>query len=134
MKLLALDHSTLVVKNLEQSRRFYEDVLGLEEVPRPSTFTFRGMWLQGSGFQIHLIDAQDTAAPSGFGVPREAARLGRGHHLAFEVTDLQECLAHLAAHNIELVGGPMPRGDGVTQVFAEDPDGHLLEFFTREAR
>ena len=25
----------------------------------------------------------------------------------------------------------MPRGDGVTQVFFHDPDGHLLELFER---
>jgi catechol 2,3-dioxygenase-like lactoylglutathione lyase family enzyme len=134
MKLLTLDHSTLIVRDLERSRRFYTEVLELQEVPRPSTFTFGGLWLQGTGFQIHLIDAKDTPAPSGFGVPREAARTGRGHHLAFEVADLEECLAHLAANGVEVVGGPMPRGDGVTQVFAEDPDGHLLEFFTWESR
>ncbi len=134
MKLLTLDHSTLIVRNLERSRRFYDEVLGLKEVPRPSTFTFGGSWLQGAGFQIHLIDAQDTSAPSGFGVPREAARTGRGHHLAFEVADLEECLAHLAAHGVEVIGGPLPRGDGVMQAFVEDPDGHLLEFFAWESR
>jgi catechol 2,3-dioxygenase-like lactoylglutathione lyase family enzyme len=132
MQLLTLDHSTLVVKNLEQSRRFYGDVLGLREIPRPGTFTFGGLWFQGPEFQIHLIDACDTSAPSGFGVPREAARTGRGHHLAFEVAQLEECLAHFAAHRIEIVGGPQPRGDGVIQVFVEDPDGHLLEFFAWE--
>ena len=134
MQLLALDHSTLIVKNLEQSRHFYVDLLGLEVVPRPETFTFGGMWLQGAGFQIHLIDAKDTAAPVGFGVPREAASVGRGHHLAFEVPDLDACLAHLAAHGVDILGGPMPRGDGVMQAFVEDPDGHLLEFFVRPER
>lgn len=129
MQLLTLDHSTLIVKDLEQSRRFYGQVLGLQEVPRPHTFTFGGLWFQGHGFQIHLIDASDTLAPSGFGVPRAAARTGRGHHLAFEVRRLEECLAHLQAEGVEIVGGPQARGDGVTQVFVEDPDGHLLEFF-----
>ena len=134
MQLLRLDHSTLVVKNLEQSRQFYGGVLGLQEVPRPSTFTFGGLWFQGPGFQIHLIDARDTPATAGFGVPREAARLGRGHHLAFEVAQLEECLTHLAANHVEILGGPTPRGDGATQSFVEDPDGHLLEFFAWDHR
>src|SRR6516162_8566490 len=103
MHLLSLDHSTLIVNDLEQSRWFYGVVLGLEEVPRPPTFTFGGLWFQGAGFQIHLIDARDTSAPAGFGVPREAARTGRGHHLAFEVAHLDECLAHLKACGIEIV-------------------------------
>lgn len=132
MHLLAFDHSTLIVQNLEQSRWFYGAVLHLEEIPRPSTFTFAGAWFQGQQFQIHLIAARETSAPSGFGVPREAARTGRGHHLAFEVADLQAWLAHLQAHGLEIVGGPQERGDGVLQAFVEDPDGHLLEFFARQ--
>ncbi len=134
MQLLSLDHSTLIVTNLERSKTFYGEVLGLKEVPRPHTFNFGGAWFQGQGFQIHLIDARDTSAPSGFGVPRQAASMGRGHHIAFEVAQLEECRAHLAAHNIEIVGGPVPRGDGVTQIFIEDPDGHLLEFFSWEQK
>ena len=129
MQILRFDHSTLVVKDLEQSRWFYGDVLKLKEVPRPSTFTFGGLWFQGAGFQIHLIDARDTAAPSGFGVPREAARTGRGHHLAFEVAHLNEWLAYLQSRGIEVVGGPQERGDGAIQAFVEDSDSHLLEFF-----
>lgn len=134
MQLLSLDHSTLIVKDLEKSQWFYGVVLGLKEVPRPKTFAFGGLWFQGTGFQIHLIDAHDTSAPSGFGVPREAARTGRGHHLAFEVAHLDECLAHLKAYGIEIIGDPQPRGDGVIQTFVEDPDGHLLEFFAWERR
>src|SRR5690606_25056925 len=30
-----IDHVTVVVKNLEKSRAFYVDVLGMQEVPRP---------------------------------------------------------------------------------------------------
>ena len=43
----SLDHVTLVVKDLEQSRRFYVDGLGMREVPRPN-FSFPGSWFQGS--------------------------------------------------------------------------------------
>ena len=37
----SLDHVTIVVKDLERSRQFYVDGLGMTEVPRPS-FTFPG--------------------------------------------------------------------------------------------
>jgi catechol-2,3-dioxygenase len=37
-----LDHAALLVKDVERSRRFYGQVLGMEEVPRPSNFTFPG--------------------------------------------------------------------------------------------
>ncbi|MGE5334009.1 MAG: VOC family protein, partial [Nitrososphaerota archaeon] len=37
-----MDHSALVVQDLDRSRVFYGEVLGLVEVPRPKSFDFRG--------------------------------------------------------------------------------------------
>ena len=39
---------------------------------------------------------------------------------------------HLHTLNVEIVGGPRQRGDGVQQVFICDPDGYLIELFVRE--
>ena len=39
-----LDHVTVVITDLERSRRFYRDVLGLQEVPPPYTFDFVVLW------------------------------------------------------------------------------------------
>ncbi len=130
MQLRKLDHSALVVRDLERSSWFYGEVLGLEEVPRPGNFKFGGRWFQGPNFQLHLILAQDTTAPAGFAEAGEAAHVGLAHHLAFEVDDVDSAIAHLRAHNIEIVGGPMPRGDGVIQFYVYDPDRNFLEFFT----
>ena len=124
-----MDHSALVVRDLERSSWFYGQVLGLEEVPRPSTFTFRGRWFRGKGFELHLILAADTSAMAGFGAPVEAARVGLAHHLGFEVPDVNESLAHLRREGVEVVAGPITRGDGVIQVYVNDPDGNFLEFF-----
>lgn len=129
MHLRKMDHSALIVRDLERASWFYGEVLGLEEVSRPSTFTFGGRWFQGPNFQLHLILAQDTTAPAGFAEAGEAARSGLAHHLAFEVDDLDATLAHLQAHSIEIVGGPVPRGDGVIQFYVYDPDRNFLEFF-----
>ncbi|MBV9230097.1 MAG: VOC family protein [Chloroflexi bacterium] len=129
MQLRKMDHTALVVRDLEQSRRFYGEILGLPEIPRPSNFTFGGCWFQGPDFQIHLILESDTTAPAGFADAGEAAPKGLAHHIAFEVADLNATLAHLKAHNIEIIGGPMPRGDGVIQSYVYDPSGNFLEFF-----
>lgn len=129
MRLRKLDHSALVVQDLEKASWFYGEVLGLQEVPRPKNFTFGGRWFQGPDFQLHLILAQDTTAPAGFADAGEAALVGLAHHLAFEVEDLDETIAHLRAHQVEIVGGPMLRGDGVIQMYVYDPDRNFLEFF-----
>src|SRR5262245_52764364 len=49
-----LDHVTIVVADLERSRKFYCDALGMQEVPRPG-FSFLGKWFQAGKTQIHLI-------------------------------------------------------------------------------
>jgi catechol 2,3-dioxygenase-like lactoylglutathione lyase family enzyme len=131
VQLRKMDHTALIVEELERSRRFYSEVLGLQEVPRPSNFTFGGSWFQGPGFQIHLILASDTSAPAGFAEAGEKdVRVGRAHHIAFEVEDVEKAMASLRAHDIEIVGGPQARGDGVTQFYIYDPDCNFLEFFS----
>jgi len=50
-------------------------------------------------------------------------------HFAFEVANLEEARQHLQAHDIAIVGGPRPRGDGVMQMYVRDPDGYIIELF-----
>src|SRR5579863_9796563 len=131
MQLRKMDHTALIVQDLQRSRQFYGEVLGLQEVPRPHNFTFGGSWFQGSGFQVHLILASDTSAPAGFaGAEEKDVRIGRAHHIAFEVDDVEEAMASLRSHTIEIAGGPQQRGDGVTQFYIYDPDHNFLEFFS----
>ncbi len=126
-----LQHCGLIVEDLERSRNFYGTVIGLREVPRPPTFTFRGAWFRGGPDELHLISAEDTTASAGREDPGPAGRTGLATHIAFEVTDLDEFRARLDGHGIGLLGGPLPRGDGVEQLWIQDPDGYLLEFFQR---
>ena len=129
---MRIQHVGLVVSDLERSRRFYRDALGLEEVPRPTNFTFDGAWFRFGEHELHLLTEAHTTGgagqPDGGGA---GAERGLTHHLAFEVGDLAEARARLAEAGVELSGGPMPRGDGVTQMFFVDPDGYVLEYFER---
>jgi catechol 2,3-dioxygenase-like lactoylglutathione lyase family enzyme len=126
---MRLQHTGLVVSDLERSRRFYRDALDLEEVPRPSNFTFAGAWFQCGEDQIHLLAEADTTGGAGQPDAGAGAAYGLTHHLAFEVDDLAAARARLDEHGVTITGGPMPRGDGATQVFFLDPDGHVLELF-----
>ena len=76
MKLTKLDHSALIVDDVERTRHFYGTVLGLEEVPRPSSFTFGGCWFRGPDFELHFILAADTTTTAGFGDPGPGGRQG----------------------------------------------------------
>jgi catechol 2,3-dioxygenase-like lactoylglutathione lyase family enzyme len=129
VEITRLDHSALVVRDLERARHFYGAVLGLTEVPRPRNFTFAGCWFRGNGFELHLILAADTTAPAGFGELGKGAASGLAHHLGFEVPDLAATVAHLRRHDVTIVGGPLPRSDGAVQLYVLDPDGNFIEFF-----
>ena len=128
---MRIQHVGLVVSDLDRSRRFYADALGLEEVARPPNFVFDGAWFRFGEYELHLLAEAHTT--SGAGQPDAGAGAERGltHHLAFEVDDLGAALGRLADNDVVLEGGPMPRGDGVTQVFFLDPDGYVLEYFQR---
>ncbi len=130
MRIKKLDHSALVVRDLERARWFYGEALGLVEIPRPKSYAFRGAWFRGSSFELHLIHSDETTAPAGFGDLGEGVLRGLAHHLAFEVEDLDAALARLRDHGIETVSGPLPRGDGALQAYVFDPDGNFLEFFS----
>jgi catechol 2,3-dioxygenase-like lactoylglutathione lyase family enzyme len=64
---------------------------------------------------------------------RDEMARGQGSHPAFEVENLEATIQHLGALNVEIVGGPRPRGDGVQQIFICDPDGYMIELFVWEA-
>jgi catechol 2,3-dioxygenase-like lactoylglutathione lyase family enzyme/uncharacterized protein YunC (DUF1805 family) len=121
----SLDHVTLVVKDLERSRQFYVDVLGMREVPRPA-FSFAGLWFQAGATQIHLILEYAGSGPAGNLLPADK-RSSRTHHFAFLVDDAEAALAHLQKHDASIISGPKPRPDGYIQVFVADPDGHVVE-------
>jgi catechol 2,3-dioxygenase-like lactoylglutathione lyase family enzyme/uncharacterized protein YunC (DUF1805 family) len=125
LRVKTLDHVTIVVKDLERSRRFYVDVLGMREVRRPA-FSFAGLWFQAGTTQIHLILEFAGSSPAGNLLPA-AQRTSRSHHFAFEVDDAEAAVAWLKKCEVAIVDGPKPRPDGIMQVFVTDPDGHVVE-------
>jgi catechol 2,3-dioxygenase-like lactoylglutathione lyase family enzyme len=127
--LIGLQHVALVVSDLDRSRRFYGEQLGMEELQRPASFGFGGAWYRAGGQEIHLIDAADTSAKAGWGTPGPQADVGLATHLAFEVDDLRAECARLGSLGVDACSEPRPRGDGVVQIYFEDPDGHLVELF-----
>jgi catechol 2,3-dioxygenase-like lactoylglutathione lyase family enzyme/uncharacterized protein YunC (DUF1805 family) len=120
-----IDHVTLVVKDLEKSRRFYRDSLGMREISRPA-FSFTGLWFQAGKTQIHLILEFADSAPAGNQLPQNL-RSALSQHVAFEVEDVMAIIGRAKELRLPIVAGPKPRPDGYMQVFITDPDGHVVE-------
>ena len=119
-----IDHATLVVADLERSRQFYVDLLGMREVPRPD-FGFPGLWFQAGNTQIHLNIESPEAGTAG--LKYTATSITRALHLAFQVQDATAAAEILRRRGVEIIAGPRNRPDGAIQLYVMDPDGHQIE-------
>jgi len=119
----ALDHVLVLTDDLEQSRAFYCDLLGLEECDRPA-FPFDGYWLGSGGSPyLHLADrAQYDDALAALGLVRPS---GPVDHVAIRGSALDELAARLAAAGLDAVPNEVP---GVfRQLYVTDPNGLRIE-------
>jgi catechol 2,3-dioxygenase-like lactoylglutathione lyase family enzyme len=121
---VALDHCVIHVSDWQRSTAFYREVLGAEAVP------------VGKGFAYRFGPVQlNCHGPGQIGEPR--ARLPvmpGGSDLCFVWPGpIEEAMAHLARHRVEVELGPVARfgagGEGMS-VYFRDPDGSLLEFIS----
>lgn len=126
-----IDHVTFVVKDLDTSRRFYEDALGMQPAPRPN-FPFRGLWFSAGATYIHLIHEHDQSGPAGATIDPSAA-VSRTRHVAFEVEDAARTIEVLKEHGIAIVSGPKNRPDGPIQIYVLDPDNNCIELFSMKS-
>src|SRR5262245_62050590 len=89
MPLTELNHYFIRANNLDETKKFYCDVLGFEVMPRP-TFPFPGYWLGVNGkIQVHMgPDGIDNADMYYLGTPKNAVtdHAGVVDHIAFLAT------------------------------------------------
>ncbi len=125
----SIDHLAVIAKDLERSRHFYEEILGMEPVERPA-FSFPGLWFQAGDTQVHVILEGPEAGPAGM-AEFQGTMPARGTHFAFEVENCEEAARKLADLGIEIVAGPQSRPDGPRQLYIHDPDGYTVELFSK---
>jgi len=118
-----LDHYNVAPADLERSRIFYTEVLGLTVGDRPN-FTVPGVWLYAAGRPLVHLAVRKVAG--------EQSPTGRFNHIAFNATDLNGTIAHLEKCGVafEVVKvPPMPNHprSGGTQIFLKDPDNVAIE-------
>jgi catechol 2,3-dioxygenase-like lactoylglutathione lyase family enzyme len=117
MTIQAVDHINIATQDLEGTRAFFVDVLGLAEGPRPP-FDFPGYWLYaGERPVVHMQLAPDAVSPS---------KLSALNHFAFAVSDLDELIARMEAHSIRYRVVTVP-GTAFRQAFLDDPNGVRVE-------
>jgi catechol 2,3-dioxygenase-like lactoylglutathione lyase family enzyme len=124
----SLNHYTIQVRDLEATKRFYTEIVGLTVGDRPP-LDFPGYWLYCGGVPtVHLIYNRTGDMPIE-GVPDT----GRLDHIAFASTGLRDMRTKLQLHGIKYEERVLPRIK-MTQLFYRDPDGIAIEmnFSTEE--
>ncbi len=115
-----LTHIHLVVRNLEQSLRFYQGVFGMEERFRDGP---KMVFLSTPGSEDLITLNEDPAEAQLAGVNGGVAHFG--FRLA-ESVDLDTAIAE-----VEAAGGKLiRRGEhtpGIPFAYLEDPDGYVIE-------
>ena len=116
MPATAMNHFTILTDDVPGTVRFYRELLGLADGPRPP-LQFPGAWLYAGGNPIlHVVG----------GRPADELKAGVIDHMAFSATDLSDTLAMLTSRNIEHTCRRQT-GSGTWQVFFHDPNGARVE-------
>ncbi|HXP85519.1 MAG TPA: VOC family protein [Bryobacteraceae bacterium] len=129
MEITVLHHIALTVTDIERSRKFYREVLSLEEIPRP-TFTFPVAWFQfGDSRQVHLIVHSCATF-------REKPLATRDVHFAVRVANYRAAVEFLRSKGYRedadpndpyyMKVQPHPTA-GYPQIYICDPDRHVIE-------
>jgi catechol 2,3-dioxygenase-like lactoylglutathione lyase family enzyme len=129
MPLTELNHYFVRANDLEQTRRFYCDVLGFEEMPRPD-FPFPGHWLGvGGKVQVHMGPHGIANADRYYlgTTPRSATdNTGVVDHIAFLATQPEAFAARFDAVGLQARKRYFPEFR-LFQMFVKDPNGLTIE-------
>src|SRR5690606_18818883 len=99
-------------------RRFYGEILGLQEIPVAESMRDRGLiWFKLGELDLHVGQEE--------GVDRTLTKA----HLAYEVEDMQALRKHLSERGIEMFEQPLIAG--YDRVHIRDPFGNRVEIIGR---
>ena len=114
-----LDHYNVSTRNLKDTVKFYEDVLGFVNGPRPP-FDFPGAWLYSAGHPVlHLNDISGTDK-------QQRADSGVIDHVAFGSRGFEAMKQHLSGKHVPFRVNLVPNSTRC-QIFLRDPNNVEIE-------
>ncbi|MGZ5097894.1 MAG: VOC family protein [Usitatibacter sp.] len=142
MDIKRVDHYSIRTLDLDKSKRFYTEVIGLKAGPRPP-FDFPGYWLYSGeppadlqnasrnyGF-VHLMgfDKDKPGSLDAYVGERKAnpdGGTGALDHIAFAATGREAMVERCRRNNVDFIERAVPLL-GLHQMFIKDPDGVTIE-------
>jgi glyoxylase I family protein len=117
----SIAHASFLVADLEQSLKFYCEVLQIPQNMTRPEFPFDGAWLDlgTSGQQLHLMRLPNPDSLEG-----RPEHGGKDKHIALVVEDVEVMASRLENAGVEISRSK----SGRPAFFCRDPDGNALEF------
>ncbi|OGU35853.1 MAG: methylmalonyl-CoA epimerase [Ignavibacteria bacterium GWB2_35_6b] len=130
MNLTHIEHIGIAVKNLEESIKFYEDILGLKcySVEEVKDQKVKTAFFKVGQTKIELLESTDPEGPIGKFIEKKGEGI---HHLAFHVNNLQNALNEAESKGVKLIdSSPRKGAEGLNIAFLhpKSTNGVLTEF------
>jgi catechol 2,3-dioxygenase-like lactoylglutathione lyase family enzyme len=108
-----INHVSIAAKDLDESSRFYEEVLGMERIPAPD-FPRPVRWLRVGEMQLHLL-LDPSAAP-------------QRQHFGLTIDDFDAAYQAVKNFSDDTFGWDLVElPSGQVQLYFRDPAGNLIE-------
>lgn len=125
MTVKTLDHINIQTRDMAETIRFYEDLLGLVAKTAPRRKPEESQWLyagERAVIHLNLFGTDNTyvreVIPGG--------TTGAIHHIAFECESLDDMVTRLETKGLRYERAELPEIN-LTQLFVVDPNNVLLE-------
>lgn len=125
MRVKKLLHTRMRVSDIDQTIKFYTDVLGLEVAERKVSPRGSHLAFLKVPNSEELIELCSFPASGPVKVQEDLV------HLAFEVDNLDQTIESLKAKDIKITDGPTLTSSGNRFIFIDAPDGYEVELIER---
>lgn len=144
-QVLATNHTSFTVSDLDRTVAFFLEALGFELVsraPRDIAVVSRITGVEGADIDVayvqgpgHRLELIQYRAPDGRGRIRSLPCDTGFAHIAFDVDNIDAAIEACAPHEVRPIGDPVPidRGPnaGGRVVYMRDPDDVTIEFIEK---
>ncbi|AOT71959.1 VOC family protein [Geosporobacter ferrireducens] len=110
---------TIAVRNMEESLKFYQEIVGL---------SINRRFMTGPGSEIAFLGDGETKIELIHNEGNESVNIGHDISIGFEVNSVDERIKFIKEKGLDLESGPFQPNPHVKFFFVKDPNGVRVQF------
>jgi lactoylglutathione lyase len=111
--------TTILVNNMDESLKFYEEIVGLKMTER---------FQAGPGMEISFLGEGETKVELIYNEKFKKLDAGNRVTLGFKVESLEEKIDFIKEKGINILRGPIQPNPSIKYFIIKDPDGVKIQF------